>query len=40
LDHMAHDHVVNLVSADPRALQRRGDGEPAEVHRGEPHERA
>ena len=39
LDHMTHDHVVDLVAGDPRALQRRGDGEPAEVHRGEPLER-
>jgi hypothetical protein len=40
LDHVAHDHVVDLVAADPGALQGRRDRERAEVHRREVLERA
>ena len=39
LDHVPHDHVVDLAAGDADLLQGRGDREPAEVHRGEPLER-
>ena len=35
LDHMTHDHVVDLVAGDPGPVQGGFDGEPAQVHRGE-----
>jgi hypothetical protein len=31
LEHLAHDHVVDVVAADPGPFQRRLDGEPAEL---------
>ena len=35
LDDVTHDHLVDLVAADPGALERRRDGDAAEVHGGE-----
>ena len=33
LEHLAHEHVVDLLGADAGALERGLDGEPAEVRR-------
>ena len=33
LEHLAHEHVVDLLGADAGALERGLDREPAEVHR-------
>ena len=38
LDHLTHDHVVDLVTDQPRTLERRRDGQPTQVHAGEPDE--
>jgi hypothetical protein len=40
LQHLAHDHVVDLVTGQPGPGQRGFDGDTAEVDRGEPGERA
>ena len=33
LEHLAHEHVVDLLGVDAGALERGLDGEPAEVRR-------
>ena len=40
LQHLTHEHVVDLLGADAGALERALDGDAAEVHRAQSGERA
>ena len=35
LEDLAHQDLVDVLGGDAGALERRGDGKPAELHRGE-----